>query len=259
MKELTDKTYWDETYKRQGTTMSLDFSHLRNYPAQLILEKIIGMNLHHKTTLEIGAGNSTWLLQLSGMFPKGNFVGLDYSEIGCRLLAKRAAEERLNIRVVQEDFLETESDLHGNFDVTLSFGVVEHFGDLCEALHAKSRYLKSGGIMFTLIPNLSGLVGLLVKRWNPEVYQLHNPHDLRSFLEGHHQAGLKVLSSGYLVSNSFGVLSSCFPERKGLAWQISRCLVAASMAIWWIESKIGRFPARQFLSPYIFAISSRQN
>lgn len=255
MEKLTDKTYWEDTYNRRKSQSSLNVDGFVNHSNRLILNKLLELDMKNKRVLEIGAGDSVWLPYLARKFPSSQFVGVDYSEGGCSLLSERAHKADVNIEVIREDMFVENSQLHGTFDIAISFGVVEHFDDLGLVLVAKKRYLKNCGVMFTLIPNLAGILGRLVRIWNREVYDKHNPHDWVSFLRGHKQAGLEVISGGYLGSSNFGVLSSCFPERRGLSWQISRGLVAASLATWWFEDKAGNLPSSKTFSPYIYAIS----
>lgn len=255
MEKLTDKIYWEGIYNQRKTQQSLNVDGLINYPNRLILNRLLEISMENKQILEIGAGDSAWLPYLAKKFPSSRFVGIDYSESGCALLSERARMANAAVEVVHEDLFIKNSQLHGLFDVVISFGVVEHFDNLCHIFAAKKNYLKSGGAMFTLIPNMAGVMGALARTWNRKVYNKHNPHDWGSFLAGHQQAGLNVISGGYLGSTNFGVLSSCFPEQKGLSWQMSRALVATSLAIWWIEDKVGDFPSSKTFSPYIYAIS----
>lgn len=255
MEKLTNKTYWEDTYNRRKSQPSLNVDGFTNHSNRLILSKLIETDMENKRILEIGAGDSVWLPYLAKKFPSSQFVGIDYSESGCALLSERTHMVDANVEVIHEDMFVENSHLHSSFDIAISFGVVEHFNNLGHVLAAKKRYLKQGGIMFTIIPNMAGVLGTLVRKWNREVYDKHNPHDWDSFLLGHHQAGLDVVSGGYLGSTNFGVLSSCFPERRGLSWQMSRALVAASLASWWFEDKAGNLPSSKTFSPYIYAIS----
>jgi 2-polyprenyl-3-methyl-5-hydroxy-6-metoxy-1,4-benzoquinol methylase len=255
MEKLTDKTYWDGTYTHRKTQRPLNVESFIGYPNRLILIKLLEADLRNKRILEIGAGDSKWLPYLARKFPSSQFVGVDYSESGCMLLSERVSKENANVAVVHEDMFVEDSQLHSSFDIAISIGVVEHFDDLARVLSVKSRYLKPGGIMFTLIPNMAGVLGTLTRIWNREVYDKHNPHDWESFLQGHQQAGLQVISGGYLGSSNFGVLSACFPERRGLSWLMSMVLVAASVATWWFEDKFGNLPSSKTFSPYLYAIS----
>lgn len=255
MEKLTDKPYWEGTYNRRTSKPILRVNGFRGYLNRLILSKLLETGMKNKQILEIGAGDSMWLPYLAKKFPSSQFVGVDYSEGGCALLSERAGSEGLDIEVVNEDMFVEDSRLHGTFDVVFSFGVVEHFDNLSYVLAAKKRYLKHDGVMFTMIPNMAGVMGKLAKTWNREVYDKHNPHDWLSFSLGHQQAGLDVVSGGYLGSNNFGVLAACFPDQKGLSWHINRTLIVASMAIWSVENKFGKLPCSKTFSPYIYAIS----
>lgn len=185
MEKLTDKTYWEGTYSHRKSQPSLNVDGFVNYPNRLILSKLLETNMKNKRILEIGAGDSAWLPYLAKQFPSSQFVGVDYTESGCTLLSERAHRAGANVEVIHEDMFVESSQLHGTFDIAISFGVVEHFDDLGHVLAAKKRYLKHGGVMFTLIPNMAGVLGTLVRIWNCEVYDKHNPHDWVSFIRGH--------------------------------------------------------------------------
>ncbi len=96
----------------------------------------------------------------------------------------------------------------------------------------------------TLIPNMAGFIGVLTRLFNLGVYEMHNPHDLVSFLEGHRKAGMAVLSGGYLGSTNFGMLSSCFNERRGLSWH-AYVLLTWLLTIEYLECKLGGLPRKQ--------------
>ena len=71
----------------------------------------------------------------------------------------------------------------------ISFGVVEHFESLEDVLRAMRKYLVQDGRVFTVIPNMSGLLGLLTKRFNQSIYFSHNPQTLESLVAGHESVG----------------------------------------------------------------------
>ena len=255
MDKLTDRAHWDGTYTTRKRQRPLQLTGVGSYCNRLILAKLLETGLEGKRILEIGAGDSAWLPYLAKTLPSSQCVGLDYSESGCALLSERARTEGASVEVMHGDMFAESSPLHRTFDVVLSFGVVEHFSDLGRVLSAKSRYAKPDGTVFTLIPNMAGLLGTLTRRWNPKIYARHNPHDLRTFALGHQRAGLNVISSGYLGSNNFGVLSGCFPERQGIAWNIQRTLFAISLAVWSLEGVAGTFPSTKVFAPYLYAVS----
>jgi hypothetical protein len=112
--------------------------------------------------------------------------------------------------------------------------------------------------MVTLIPNMRGALGHLVRRWNPVVFALHNPHSLRELAAAHVAAGMDIVRSSYLCSNNFGILSSCVtPARRG-AWGAYVALTRMSKLVWFFEAKFGDFPRSQALSPYLYVIARRR-
>jgi SAM-dependent methyltransferase len=180
---------------------------------------------------------------------------MDYSDAGCELLRRRGNHLAIEIEVVNSDLFQPPEDLIGGFDVVYSAGLVEHFANLGDVLAALARFLRPGGELVTIIPNMHGILGPLTKRWNKEVYDIHNPHSLATFLAGHADAGLQVIRSGYLCSSNFGVLSACFQggARKGAGTY--KWLSRLTKALWWYESRAFELPKTAWLSPYMYAIS----
>jgi SAM-dependent methyltransferase len=256
MDRLTEKSYWDGTYAldRESAVMLDDWRTYCNTEIYKRMSPLIG---GCRRVLEVGAGDSPWLPMLSRRFPSTRFSGLDYSETGCRRLSDRLKRLGVEADIRLADIFEPPADLLGAFDLALSFGVVEHFSELRAVLSAKAAFLRPGGTMFTLIPNMTGINGRLTKRWNRAVYDIHVPHDLASFLEGHCEAGLQLVQSGYLGSSNFGVLSSCFDRPAGPAYFAYRQLTRMTKLLWLLESKGVPIPATRGFSPYIFAIARK--
>lgn len=256
MTRLTKKEDWDQNYVSPEEIFELKFGW-RDYTNYLLAKKIEEIGLEGKRVLEIGAGDSQWLPYFARKYPNSRFAGLDYSKAGCERLAERAAAicGATAIDIYHQDMFGMDNSLHGKFDLVMSFGVVEHFTELSDALLAKRKYLKDQGLMFSLIPNMAGSIGHITKLINREIYGMHNPHDWESFLEGHRKAGLTVISGGYLGSTNFGVLSSCFEKHEGLSWHTYVFLTRLSKTILLLESKLGDLPTSRMFSPYIYAIS----
>jgi 2-polyprenyl-3-methyl-5-hydroxy-6-metoxy-1,4-benzoquinol methylase len=256
MTTLTKKEDWDKGYVSRKEIVDLNLGW-RNHTNYLIVKKIEEIGLDGKSVLEIGAGDSQWLPYFAKKYPGSRFAGLDYSKVGCERLAERAAAicEATTIAIYHQDIFAMENVLHERFDLVLSFGVVEHFTELSHVLLAKQKYLKDKGLMFTLIPNMAGSIGYLTKLFNREVYEMHNPHDWNSFLAGHREAGLMVISGGYIGSTNFGVLSSCFEKSQGFSWHTYVFLTRLTKAMGLVESKFGDLPSSRLFSPYIYAIS----
>lgn len=250
---LTSKDYWEHSYTgRKGSRLLSTGTGSR--PTRDILEVLESIGLHGKTILEAGAGDSLWIPYLAARYPDARFIGLDYAESGCALL--RAKSEGLaNVTVIKGDIFRPDEEMLNCADLVSSFGVVEHFSDLGATMKAIARFARAGGMTFTTIPNLSGILGLYIKASNRSIYDLHHPHDLKSFAQGHQDAGLEIVSAGYLGAINFGVASSCFSTKRSLKYQFYRSLSALSQLAWWAQDRGLRLPVTKAFSPYIYAIA----
>lgn len=258
--ELTEKSYWEDGYQGVDEHSALiDLNDFRELPFRRIFDLIKSVGLDGKQVLEVGAGNSSVLLSLAkncGMV--SNFCGLDYTEAGCTSLRNRAAFNSVNIDVIHADMFSPDNSLKGSFDVLYSIGVVEHFSDLPPVIASLSAFLKPGGTMVTIIPNMRGMIGYLTRKMNIAVYDLHNPHDIASLKDAHLGVGLDVLRADYLCSNNFGVLSSCVNSDSSVAWRLYVFLTRISKLLWRVEKTLGDLPKSQALSPYLFVISVKR-
>ena len=158
------------------------------------------------------------------------------------MLTQRARRENAVLNVVQADLFDPDASLVGNFDFSYTIGVVEHFADLAAVVREIARFGASNATVVTEIPNMAGLLGSLTKRWNRTVYDLHVPHDLKSLTRGHLDAGVIVERTGYLFSQNFNVLSSCFKSRANRGWSTYLWMSRLTKAIWYFEDRIGDLP-----------------
>lgn len=257
---LTNISYWDKFYESRTDISVIETHGFRNRPNRIIANLIEKLGLENKKILEIGAGDSAWLSYFARKYPNSYFVGMDYSEEGCKRLSKRLVLENIsNVDVCCKDMFSDEKELNNFFDVVLSFGLVEHFSDLSYVLNAKKKFVKKNGYLFTIIPNMAGLIGFLTKKWDPEIYAAHNPHDWVSFARGHQQAGLNIVEGGYLLSSNFGVLSSIFNKNNSsqpkIRYMYYLYLTRLSKLGYLFEDLFFTLPTTKFLSPYIYAIS----
>ena len=254
MKALTRKEYWDATYARDRVPV-VALNDWRTYCDTQIYARLEPVLRASRAVIEIGAGDSSWLPRLAAMYPDASFTGLDYSEAGCRRLSVRLENFGVKASVRLADMFDPPADMQNGFDLALSFGVVEHFSELDRALRAKASFVRPGGAIFTLIPNMAGIYGTLTRRWNRAVYDIHVPHDLDSFLAGHVEARLSILDSGYIGSSNFGILASCFDRAAGMRYRLFVQMTRISKLAWWSESRGLPLPTSRWLSPYLFAIA----
>ena len=150
-----------------------------------------GENTRDKSFLELGCGGSIWLPYFAKRF---GFVvsGIDYSEIGCAQERQILENADVEGNIVCDDFFKPKSDLHGKFDFVYSSGVAEHFNPTSECISAFAKFLKPGGTMLTLIPNLSGILGSMQKTADKEVYDIHVVLTADQLKKAHTEANLEI-------------------------------------------------------------------
>ena len=258
MSEITEISYWDDSYRQRNSIIPSSAKNNQNYCEEILIDRIKATGLDGKRVLEIGGGGSAVLARLALDHPATQFVCLDYSVGGCELIRQFATERGLsNLHAVVCDFREPPADI-GVFDLVYSLGVVEHFTNLSEVLDVFAGYIAPKGKMITLIPNMAGSLGYLTKIMSREIYDIHVPHDREQFRDGHVSAKLNIDSCDYMGSSNFGVLSSCVIGADRLKWNVYLWLSRLSKLGFIIERKFGDLPTTKLLSPYIVSVSERR-
>ena len=207
-KKLTSKDYWNNTYVNSKKTRYVpDYNSLDNQNNKSLIN-LIEKYSANKSVLEIGAGDSDFLIYLAKS-NKVKFCRIRLFSIDVNL-STRAENLGVNVEIINEDLFCDQSKYFKNFGFVYSLGV-EHFENLFEVLLKTKRYLKKDGIHYASIPNMSGIYGLVTKILDKELYEIHVPHDLDSFVKGHEQANMKILHASYQGYFSAGLLTSCKP------------------------------------------------
>lgn len=88
---------------------------------------------------------------------------------------------------------------HQTFDFVFSIGLIEHFEDTQAILKAHVKYVKSGGRLFLILPNFTGINGWFQRKFDKENYDKHfipcmDPELLKRMLAG---LGGKQVQGGY--------------------------------------------------------------
>lgn len=206
--------------------------------------------------LELGCARSAWLPYFSKELGL-RVTGIDYSPVGCDQAKAILATEGIEGHVALADISHSPPDFLNHFNYVVSFGVVEHFEATDECLRSCAAFMKPGGTMVTVIPNMNGLVGWLQKRLGREVYDIHVPLDTMALRQAHQVAGLDVLRCEYFCFLNFGVLNLNRIRQSFLGLWLSRTLNAVSAAGWMLE-RIGiRLPANKMTSAYVICISTK--
>lgn len=201
--DLAGVGVWDSIWRREkGRRINL----LSYYDDRLsrLFRRFLKPN---SKILEAGCGGSVWL-PFFGKYLGCEIWGVDYSPEGVELAQDILKDEGVQGRIVYGDAFHNKILPQDYFDAVWSYGLIEHFNDVGGAVEGLVSYLRPGGVMITLVPNLHGLVGRLHKLADKEIYDAHiriSPLEMDSF---HRQAGLEpVLSARHFGVFSVGVVN----------------------------------------------------
>ena len=255
------KAYWDRTWDDKGLPRAVNPSDKRigNYRnrkfGEYFDEIFTDMDTESQTLLEIGCAKSAWLPYFAKRF-SFSVHGLDYSEKGCKQAEQILANEGVNGKIVCADFFEPADYMLGFFDAVVSFGVAEHFDDTANCLKAFSAFLKPGGIMITIIPNITGLTGMALKVFNRPVFDIHVPLDRDELAKAHRDAHLDIARCDYFFFlsanlNIENLRATAFykPAAK------LRSLI--NKAIWAVEDTGAPLKPNRWTSPYIICVATK--
>ena len=247
----SSKEFWDQNWKFAGKGLKPEqernlFWKRLDSIFDTIFFDIETTNLR---LIEIGAGSSEWLPKLNNRY-LFSVSGLDYSEEGCERARHILMDADINGHIYCGDMYSPPDGLLGTYDVVCSFGLVEHFSDTSAAVSACAKFLKPGGVIVTLIPNMKGLNGLLYKMLSKNIYDTHVPLNLNQLTKAHIDAGLKVYFGSYLM----GLPNLIDGDRIEQVWvkrYIRRGAYFITRLIWWFEEKGIGVPANSITSPYL--------
>jgi len=260
------KQYWNDSWaaSKLPEAMNPADMSLNNYVGRrfhdLFMDLFDGLQNRSLRLLEVGCAKSVWLPYFVKEFGF-EVCGLDYSPIGCEMATQITSANGVDAEIYCADLFSPPVSMLGQFDVVVSFGVVEHFEDTSVCLKSVSAFLKPGGMLITTIPNMVGLIGGLQKAVNKPVYNIHRLIDSVMLCDAHKLAGLEVLKCDYFILSSFGVISLkgiSINSLSGLAKKLLRGILARiSKLVWLIESRFLFFYSNRTFSPYIYCIARK--
>lgn len=252
--DLAGQEYWEEAWENRKILGSIN---LKNY-TQSRFDYLFNHYLPQKKDiklLEAGCAQSSWLPYFRLRFGY-EISGIDYSETGCEKAQQNLLRYGVEGSVLCRDFMDESHDLMENFDVVFSYGVIEHYESPEIVLKRFFNFLKPDGIIVTVIPNISGMMGKLQRFVNPPVYEIHVPMSVDDLRKAHLSSGFKEISSGYIGSLGTEVVN--YPVDAGIGLNVLRKLLKwISKASWLIFRLTGWHPESHALSPYIFFIGNK--
>lgn len=214
----------------------------------------------NKTLIEIGCALSPWLPYFASEFGL-KVSGLDYSEIGCQQEKHVLEREGVEGEIILADFFNPPQNILGTFDYVYSSGVAEHFIPTERCISAFAAFLKPGGKIITIIPNMTGAIGWLQKICNRPVFDIHVPITAEQLQKAHEKVGLKVMYSRYFLSTGFGIVNTNGLDQKLILTRgkknLLRGLEGASALFWCIENIFFQFPATRVFSPFVICVAEK--
>lgn len=263
VKDKAGRQHWDQLWSSAPLPPPIDLRrtgldyHVNRTIFRTLQRALDGRETHGATLLEVGCGQSAWLPVLAEEFGF-DVSGLDYSDLGCEKARQLLQRARTPARIVCANLFSPPPDLTAAFDVVVSFGVVEHFDDTVAALSALTRFLRAGGRIITLIPNLRGIYGLLQRAVNRPVYDMHVPLSRDELVRAHTAAGLSVRWSSYVLGANLCALNiENLRQRPRLYAAGDRWRWRASKACWLIESVLPLDITNRWTSPYVVVAADR--
>jgi SAM-dependent methyltransferase len=249
--------YWDDMWLTDAFPTPLDFSSgVRVKPVSRHIRDFVVAHVERlgsaPAVLEVGCGGSVWLpyfRQVLGWRP----VGVDYSLRGCALARRVLDRAGVDVPVHCCDLFAPLPELVASFDAVVSFGVVEHFVPTSRVIGALSRFIRPGGIVVTMVPNMVGWLGALQKRLSRPIYELHVPLTPALLAQAHVDAGLEVLETRYISTADFyvGIEGSNADEALVGARFTLKAMRFVSKLLWLAENLSCPVPSTPQLSPYV--------
>jgi 2-polyprenyl-3-methyl-5-hydroxy-6-metoxy-1,4-benzoquinol methylase len=256
------KSYWDCTWKNASLPETVN--PYRPGPDHYIDRKFheffrrvfLNKETKNKKLLEIGCARSVWLPYFAKEFGF-KVYGIDYSEAGCQQAIQLLSSLGIEGEIICSDFFSPPESMIDEFDVVISFGVLEHFEDTEGCISAFSQFLKQDGIIITNIPNLIGLLGLIQKLVNRNAFNIHVPLSPPKIFEVHRKNGFELISCDYFLSANFGVLNYENLRRNFIYTWVLQSFCWLNRIVWFVERIISIKPNR-WSSPYINCVAMKR-
>jgi SAM-dependent methyltransferase len=190
--ELTDAGYWDGVWLNAPPPASLsplDPQFGRDGDFMRMIRAHLG-DLAGQRVLEVGAGGTNYRLLALNRWSGARVTGVDYSEIGLRVLAELFRHNHAEVDLLLGDFLRLALP-RPDFDLVVHWGVLEHFTDPVPMLRACCTALRPGGRLLFTTPNLEAWAAWGWARFSPENWSRHILHDERTLRRASAAAGLE--------------------------------------------------------------------
>lgn len=259
LKSLAPKSHWEKNWALSKIPSKAfpEISSVRNHAKNEfhhLFSKYIAKGKKASSLIEFGCAQSIWLpyfVRVHGC----KVAGLDYSKKGCLRARAMLKREGLFGDIMHRDLFCKKSRDKQKYDFAVSFGLIEHFDKPEKALKAMKVFLKTDGLIFTIIPNMYGINGILQKYYSTRIYLLHRKINKNKLAKIHRKAGLKPIFVDYVLPLSL-TIANIGPNPsyfKKCVFNLSKLLTAG---FWLLDRIVFCSLSRNInFSPYLVCIA----
>jgi SAM-dependent methyltransferase len=256
--DLAGIEHWDSRYRTAGPAEV--WCEPSDYGSIALTRELIAEIERSKpaSILEVGCGNSIWLPYV-GLKSEATVAGLDYSEVGCELARSQLAAAGVPGRIFCGDLFNINAAEVGRYDFVYSLGMVEHFTDTVEVLSKLLGLVNPGGVLFTEVPNLKSIHGLLSWIWQPELLAKHYPLGKRDLITAYKKLGLEEVRGHFAGVFSLDIVAwPIYPRWPRLAPWLLPTITRARNSVDYRMRRWGRFEGGTApLAPYLCVIGHK--
>ena len=259
--DLAGIDHWEDVYKSIGAVDSRPAGSCvpADYGSIVIAEALLTEIARCGATkiLEVGCGNSIWLPYVARE-TGATVAGLDYSEAGCELSRRQLAAEGIKGEIFCADLFQANAADIGRYDFVYSLGMVEHFTDTVEVLARLLEFVRPGGMLFSEVPNLKSIHGILSWIWQPELLAKHYPLSKRDLMRAYGQLGLQKIRGQYAGVFSMDVVAwEHYPRWPRLVPLLRPYLSRIRTSVDYRLRKSGRLKGFAPIAPYVYAVGQK--
>ncbi len=251
-RDKAGEKYWENVWSSSDTIRKFDIDYYTNRLLHELYSRYIPKAKNGETICEIGCAMSQYLLYFNDYYGY-KINGFDYEEKSVEKTKSIYSEMGYDSHIYHKDFFN--EDGIEQYDLLTSFGVFEHFENLNKSTFHTTKYLKAGGLILTVIPNMNGIVGFLQKHTNRQVYDVHIPYTKEALLSAHERAGYETLFCDY-----FGIYQSGVINLAGHRYgdTLSKVFAVPGKPLYYLSRASGISLDSVYNSPYIIYIGRKK-
>ncbi|WP_456394143.1 class I SAM-dependent methyltransferase [Nitratifractor sp.] len=251
-RDKAGEKYWESVWSSSDSIRKFDIDYYTNRLLHELYLRYIPKAKNGETICEIGCAMSQYLLYFSDHF-NYRINGFDYEEKSVEKTKSIYSKMGYGSNIYHKDFFS--KDGIEQYDLLTSFGVFEHFENLNHSIACTVEYLKTNGVILTVIPNMNGIVGFLQKHTNRAVYDVHIPYTREELQSAHERAGYETLFCDY-----FGIYQSGVINLTGNRFgdTLSKVFAVPGKPLYYLSRVSGINLDSMYNSPYIIYIGRKK-